>query len=90
MANTKSALKRIRQAEKRRQRNKQIKTRIKSTVRDYLNSLGEEDKESAHQKLISAIKTIDKATSKGIIHKRTAARKKSRLAKKLNKVQQVG
>lgn len=90
MANTKSALKRIKQSEQRRQRNKQVKTRIKNTVRDYLNSLGEEDKEAAHQNLISAIKVIDKATSKGIIHKKTAARKKSRLAKKLNQDQQAG
>ena len=80
MANTKSALK----------RNKQVKTRIKNTVRNYLNSLGEEDKEAARQNLISVIRVIDKATSKGIIHKKTAARKKSRLAKKLNQNQQAG
>lgn len=90
MANTKSALKRIKQSEQRRLRNKQVKTRIKNTVRKYFSSLEEEDKEAARQNLASAIKVIDKATSKGIIHKRTAARKKSRLTKKLNKDQQAG
>lgn len=90
MANTKSALKRMKQSEIRRQRNKQVKTRVKNTVRNYLSSLGEDDREVSRQNLISAVKVIDKAASKGVIHKKTAARKKSRLAKKLNQSQQAG
>ncbi len=89
MANTRSALKRIRQSEVRRQRNKQVKSKIKNTVRNFMNSLGEEDKETARQNLISVGRVIDKAASKGVIHKKTAARKKSRLAKKLNQSQQA-
>lgn len=90
MANTKSALKRMKQAEIRRQRNKQVKTRIKNTVRQFLSSLEEDNQEVSRQNLISAVKVIDKAASKGVIHKRTAARKKSRLAKKLNQSRQAG
>jgi len=89
MANTRSALKRIRQSEVRRQRNKQVKSKIKNTVRNFMNSLGEENKETARQNLISAGRVIDKAASKGVIHKKTAARKKSRLAKKLNQSQEA-
>ncbi|NLX91525.1 MAG: 30S ribosomal protein S20 [Firmicutes bacterium] len=90
MANTKSALKRMKQAEIRRQRNKQVKTRIKNAVRKFLSSLEGDDQEVSRQNLISAVKVIDKAASKGVIHKRTAARKKSRLAKKLNQSRQAG
>ena len=90
MANTRSALKRIKQSEVRRLRNKQVKTKVKNTVRNFLSSLNEDNDESAAQNLITASKIIDKAASKGVLHKRTAARKKSRLAKKLNQNRQVG
>jgi len=90
VANTRSALKRIKQSEVRRLRNKQVKTKVKNTVRNFLSSLNEDNDESAAQNLITASKIIDKAASKGVLHKRTAARKKSRLAKKLNQNRQVG
>ena len=90
MANTKSALKRIKQSEVRRQRNKQVKTKVKNTVRCFLESLDDENNETAAQNLITASRVIDKAVTKGVLHKKTAARKKSRLAKKLNQSQRVG
>jgi small subunit ribosomal protein S20 len=91
MANTRSALKRIKQSEVRRLRNKQVKTKVKNTVRNFLGSLNvDNNDEEAAQNLITASRIIDKAASKGVLHKRTAARKKSRLAKKLNQSRQVG
>jgi len=90
MANTKSALKRIKQSEARRLRNKQVKTKVRNTVRNFLISLEDENNEAAAGNLIAASSVIDKAVTKGVLHKRTAARKKSRLAKKLNQSQQVG
>lgn len=88
MANTKSALKRIKQSKARRLRNRQVKSKVKHSIRNFLNSLEEGNEETARQNLISAGKAIDKAASKGVLHKRTAARKKSRLAKKFNQSHQ--
>ncbi len=85
MANHKSALKRARQNETRRLRNKSSKTTVKNTVK-YLRTAAnnKENKESAVKRLDTAKSVIDKAAKKGIIHKRTAARKISRLSKLVN------
>ena len=84
MANHKSALKRARQNELRRLRNKATKTRIKSIVKEVRASIEETSSENTATKLNSAQSTIDKASKKGVIHKRTAARKISRLTKLAN------
>ena len=84
MANHKSAVKRARQNEIRRLRNKGTKTRIKSIVKDVRSSVGEAPGEETKVKLNTAQSVIDKASKKGVIHKRTAARKISRLAKLTN------
>ena len=84
MANHKSAVKRARQNEIRRLRNKGTKTRIKSIVKDLRSSVGEAPGEGTEVKLNTAQSVIDKASKKGVIHKRTAARKISRLAKLTN------
>jgi small subunit ribosomal protein S20 len=81
LANHKSALKRARQNELRRLRNKATKTRIKSIVKEVRSSIGKESGEDVLVKLTAAQSNIDKATKKGVIHKRTAARKISRLTK---------
>ena len=81
MANHKSALKRARQNENRRLRNKGVKTRVKSVVK-AVRTAGDD----AAAKLDEAKSVIDKAAKKGVIHKRTAARKISRLAKHANSV----
>ena len=86
MANHRSAEKRARQNEKRRLRNKAVKTRIKHVTKDVRLSSGEESKEAALNKLNAAQSIIDKAAKKGVIHKKTAARKISRLSKLVNAI----
>ena len=86
MANHKSAIKRARQNELRRLRNKGTKTRIKSIVKDVRSSIGEASGEETQVQLNTAQSVIDKASKKGVIHKRTAARKISRLTKLANSV----
>lgn len=85
MPNTKTALKRMKQSRERRIRNKAVKTRIKTEVKYFLNSLKKGDRQEAEKYLSSAKRIIDKAANKGVIHKNEAARKKSRLTKMLNK-----
>jgi len=84
LANHKSAVKRARQNEIRRLRNKGTKTRIKSIVKDVRSTVGEAPGEKMKVKLNTAQSVIDKASKKGVIHKRTASRKISRLAKLTN------
>lgn len=86
MANHKSALKRARQSEIRRLRNKSNKTKIKGLIKDVRMAVDEDAAESAAGKLNTVKSAIDKAAKKGIIHKRTAARKISRLTKLVNSV----
>jgi len=86
MAKTKSALKRIKQSLKRRQRNRRVKSHIKNAVKAFYASLQEKDLQKARETLAAAGRVIDKAASKGVIHKKKAARKKSRLAKQLNRL----
>jgi len=81
LANHKSAEKRARQNTKRRLRNKSVKTRIKHVTKDVNLAAGEASKEAALGKLAAAQSAIDKAAKKGVIHKRTAARKISRLSR---------
>lgn len=83
MANHKSALKRAIQSEQRRQRNKAVQTRVKNVVKDVNLSIAE-NADDAGQRFNVAKSVIDKASKKGVLHKRTAARKISRLAKKVN------
>ncbi len=83
MANTRSAEKMIRVAERRRVRNRTIKSAVKTYIRKAERSIVATSEESAAQ-VVVAISKLDKAASKGILHKRNAARRKSRLMKKLN------
>ncbi len=83
MANSKSARKRIKIAAIKTDRNKHIKSIVKTTVKRYQEALGKDDLESTQAAYIKAQKTIDKAVTKGVLHKNTAARKKSRLSKKM-------
>tara|TARA_A100001388_G_C28709225_1_gene470310 strand:- start:621 stop:881 length:261 start_codon:yes stop_codon:yes gene_type:complete len=82
VANIKGQIKRNRQNEKRRLRNKGIRSEINSRVKTAIKN-AESGAESPAD-LQEAVKKIDKAVAKGIMHKNTAARKKSRLSKKLN------
>ncbi|MGD9301391.1 MAG: 30S ribosomal protein S20 [Desulfobacterales bacterium] len=83
MANHKSAIKRARQNELRRLRNKSVKTRIKTIVKD-VRAASATSGQDMSAKMIAAQSGLDKASKKGVIHKRTAARKISRLAKLAN------
>ena len=80
MARNLSAEKSKRQSEKRRLRNKMVKSRAKSLVKDFVQLVGEKKKEEAQKKLTELSSFLDKAVSKGIFHTNTAARKKSRMS----------
>jgi len=84
LANHKSAIKRARQNELQRLRNKGDRTKVKSIVKDLRSSVAEASGEGTKVKLNAAQSIIDKASKKGVIHKRTAARKISRLTKLAN------
>jgi small subunit ribosomal protein S20 len=86
MPNIKSAEKRVQIAEARRIKNAAIKSKVKTVVKKYTEVLQSGDKEQAQKLLVNAIRTIDKATTKGVIHKNAAARKKSGLQKLYNQV----
>ena len=81
MANTRSAEKRNRQAEKRRARNIQVRTGLKSAVKKAREAIAHADPAAAKPALASALRTLNKAASKGVIHKNAAARRISRLAR---------
>ena len=81
MANIKSQKKRILTNAKRAERNKAVKSELKTRVKSAVTSAGSE---SNTEDVRVAVKRIDMAAAKGIIHKNTAARRKSRLMKKVN------
>lgn len=84
MATSRSAAKRIQVNEKKRARNVAHKSALKSTIKLYETALAN-DPENAPAHLQKAIKALDQAAAKGIIHKNAAARKKSRLTRNLAK-----
>ena len=85
MANIKSAKKRIRVTAKRQLRNKHVKSSTKTAVKKVSTATNAGEKETLQGLLKEAVSAIDKAASKGVYHKNTAARKKSKLAKMVNK-----
>ena len=84
MANIKSAKKRILTSQVRAERNKAVKSRVKTYIKKVEVAIAEGDKTAAQASLQVAIGEISKAASKGIYHKNTAARKVSRLTKAVN------
>ncbi|MGB2820592.1 MAG: 30S ribosomal protein S20 [Phycisphaerae bacterium] len=86
MADSRSAKKRIRQNIKRRSRNRWRKEQVKEAVRQFDDALRAGDRAKAAEQLKLVYKRLDKVAAKGTIHKNAAARKKSRLARKLSKV----
>jgi len=81
LANTASAEKRNRQAQKRRARNVQVRTGVKSAVKKVREAVAKGDAGAAQQALKAAERTISKAASKGVLHRNAASRKIARLAK---------
>ena len=79
MARNLSAEKSDRQGEKRRLRNKMIKSRAKTLVKDFVELVDGKKKEEAQKALVHLSSFLDQAVSKGVYHRNTAARKKSRM-----------
>ena len=86
MPNIKSAIKRVSVIEKKTLRNNMIKSGYRTAVRKFEEAANAGDVKNAETLFVEATKKIDMACTKGVIVKNTAARKKSRLAKKLNAV----
>jgi small subunit ribosomal protein S20 len=85
MANIKSQIKRNRQNAKRHDRNKAVRSSLKTSTKKVHAAVAEGDAETASASAREAARAFDKAASKGIVHKRAAARHKSRLAKAANR-----
>ena len=83
MANIKSQIKRNRQNEKARMRNKSVKSSLKTAVRKFNEATAAGDVENAATLLRDATRKLDKAVSKGVIHKNQAANRKSAISKRL-------
>jgi len=87
VANIKSQIKRNRQSEIRRVRNKAVKSELRTRTKNALAAVGSENEEQA---LRLAVKRIDKAAARGVIHKNQAANRKSGLMKRLNQLRTEG
>jgi small subunit ribosomal protein S20 len=85
VANIKSQIKRNRQNDKRRERNKASRSSLKTATKKVHTAVAEGDAETASAQALEASRAYDKAAAKGVVHKRTAARHKSRLAKAANR-----
>ena len=81
MANNPSALKRQKQSEKRRQRNRSFKSSINTTVKKAFAGLEEKNPEAAKASFEAAVSRLDRAVTKGVLHRKTASRKISRLTR---------
>ncbi|GAV22033.1 30S ribosomal protein S20 [Carboxydothermus pertinax] len=86
MANIKSAKKRILLIRKRTMRNKAIRSAVKTAIKKFELALKVKPAEEAQELLRQAVRALDKAVTKGVLHKNTASRKKSRLTRKFNSV----
>jgi small subunit ribosomal protein S20 len=85
MANLASVIKRNRQSQKRRARNQTVRTTVKNAVKEVRQAVAAQDPARAAEALKAAMRTLDKARSKGVLHRRTASRQISRLAKGVSK-----
>ena len=86
MANIKSQIKRNRQNEARRQRNRTVRTRLRSFGRRFREAVASGDADAARDAYERVARELDKAASKGVVHRNTAANRKSAMAKQLNEL----
>ena len=86
MANIQSQIKRNRQNETRRERNKRVRSALKTDVRRFRDAVTAGDKQSATDAFQVASRSLDKAATKGVVHRNTAANRKSGMAKELAKL----
>ena len=84
MPNIKSAKKRVITSAKRAARNKAIKSELKTTIKKFDAAIAESDKAAVDTAFREAVKMVDQAAAKGLLHKNTAARKKSALARRIS------
>ena len=84
MANIKSQIKRNRQNETRRARNRVVRSRLSTRVRRFQEAVASGDKAAADAAFQVVARDLDKAASKGVLHRNTAANRKSSMAKRLN------
>ena len=84
MANIKSQIKRVKTNEKRRMRNKSVRSSVRTAVRRFREAVESGDLDKAATLQRSASRALDKAASKGVIHKNQAANRKSAMAQRLN------
>ena len=82
MANIKSQIKRNKTNEKAHERNKAVKSELKTAIRRTRDAISSGDKSAAEASLVTATKKLDKAASKGVIHRNQAANRKSAMAKR--------
>lgn len=85
MANIKSQIKRNRQNEQRRLRNKSVRSRLRTLSKRFTETADGDDRDAAVEAYRVATKALDQAAAKGVIHKNKAANKKARLARRLNR-----
>lgn len=83
MANTKSAIKRIKVSQKKHQRNVAVKSATRTYVKKARSAIAQQPAE-AQSEVVAAISALDRAAKKGVIHRNNAARRKSRLMKRYN------
>jgi small subunit ribosomal protein S20 len=81
VANIKSQIKRNRQNERRHERNKAVRSGLKTESKKVRSAIADGDADSARRQLLETSRSIDQAAARGVLHKRAAARRKSRLAK---------
>jgi small subunit ribosomal protein S20 len=86
MANHKSAEKRVRQNAKRKEINRSNRSKLRTSIKKLRTAVASEDKAASTELLFPTVSIIDKAVNKGIIHRNTAARYKSRLTKHVNEL----
>jgi small subunit ribosomal protein S20 len=84
MANIKSQIKRNKQNDRRHERNKAVRSSLKTSAKKARQAIAGGDAEQAQQHLRESSRALDKAASQGVLHKRAVARRKSRLAKAAN------
>ena len=82
MANIKSQIKRIKTNEKRRQRNKSVKSSVRTAIRKFREAAEAGETDRAQELMRDASRALDKAASKGVVHKNQAANKKSSMARR--------
>ena len=86
MANIKSQIKRIKTNEKRRQRNKAVKSSVRTAIRKFREAADAGDRDAAVELMRAASRALDRAAGKGVIHRNQAANKKSAMAHRANEL----